>query len=434
MNSISSEDRVIRAIADIDRYSDYNAVTSVFSDVEERAREVDCRIKAGIIKGRLAGMPIVIKDNICVKGEITSAGSAILKNFVSPYNATVIDRIIEAGLIPVAHTNMDEFAMGSTSETSCYGPVHNPLDFNRSAGGSSGGSAACVKLGITPLALGSDTGGSVRLPASYCGLYGLKPTYGSVSRYGLIAYCSSMDQIGIIGSDVRDISELFEIIAEQKKQEVYSISGGVRVAALAGFDKRYDEFLSLIAPMVASTETVELQTLKYAVPSYYVIATAEASSNLARYDGIRYGLKGNSTEQVRTEGFGTEVKRRIMLGNFVLSHGYYDRYYQKACNVRRIIKDEITKLFEKYDVLILPTSSEGAPLLGDSLDNPLEMYKSDVYTVLANLTGCPCITIPCGKDKNGMPLGLQIMGRHNEENLLLALAECYQSRRASYEL
>ncbi len=434
MRNISSEERVIKALADIEKFSDYNAVTSVFCDTVRRAREVDKLINNGTLRGRLAGTPIVIKDNICVKNEITSAGSAMLKNFVSPYNATVIDKIVEAGLIPIAHTNMDEFAMGSTSETSCYGPVHNPIDFGRSAGGSSGGSAACVKLGITSLALGSDTGGSVRLPASYCGLYGLKPTYGSVSRYGLIAYCSSMDQIGIIGSDVREISELFSIISEPQKTSIPVITDGVRAAVLEGFEDRCNELLSFVDSMVVSTEKINLKMLKYAVPSYYVIATAEASSNLARYDGIRYGLSGGSPEQVRTEGFGAEVKRRIMLGNFVLSQGYYDRYYQKACSVRRIIKDEITKLFEKNDVLILPTSSDGAPLLGASLDNPLEMYKSDIYTVLANLTGCPCITIPCGKDKNGMPLGIQIMARHNEEQLLLTLAECYQSRRNSHDL
>ncbi|MCQ2533867.1 MAG: Asp-tRNA(Asn)/Glu-tRNA(Gln) amidotransferase subunit GatA [Clostridia bacterium] len=425
------------ALKRIEETSEYNVITSISDTALKEAAVIDAQIKEGSLKSPLAGIPIVVKDNICVNGLVTSAGSKMLKDFVSPYDATVISNLKNEGLLVIAHTNMDEFAMGSSSETSIYGEVHNPFDFERSAGGSSGGSAASVALGITPISLGSDTGGSIRQPASFCGIYGLKPTYGRVSRYGLIAYCSSMDQIGPMAKDARDLKELFRIISNPADKS--SVSSGlekdkkIKVGVLEGFEKTAASFIDTMREKISEVKIIQIDSLKYAVPSYYIIACAEASSNLARYDGIRYGYVSENSEDSdyiktsRTEGFGTEVKRRIMLGNFVLSHGFYDDYYLKASQVRSLIKKEIENLFNEVDVILMPVTLNEAPKLGEALKDTLKTYKEDVYTCLANLTGNPSISIPVGMNEElNLPKGIQLLGRTNEDELLLDLAVKYQ--------
>lgn len=462
---LTSSDLVSEFLMKAEKYAAYNTITSIAEDIRTQASEADDKLKSaqqpefeqkletnqrkGSVQ-QLAGIPILVKDNICVKNLVTSAGSRMLENFVSPYDATVIKRLREAGLIIAGHTNMDEFGMGSTSETSVYGAVHNPWDFERSAGGSSGGSAAAVALGIVPFALGSDTGGSVRQPAAFCGVYGLKPTYGSVSRYGLIAYASSMDQIGPIAADISDLKALYDIIVEPEQvvaAQHYLMSKKFPVKAallkIKGMNSYYDILMDRSSGVIGETQEVEIENLRFAVPAYYIIACAEASSNLARYDGIRYGYESvdkaksdsnqeiNSLEELyirtRTEGLGSEVKRRIMLGNFVLSRGFYEAYYTKATRVREVLTHEINRILEDNEILVMPISSVSAPYLGKSLDNPLRMYQSDEYTVLANLTGHPSLAIPCGTYEDGMPFGLQLIGKAGSEALLLKVAESYQN-------
>ncbi len=421
--------------------------------VIDRAREVQAQIDSGELgESALAGVPIAVKDNICTKGIRTTCGSRMLENYVPAYSATAVEKINEAGLVILGKTNMDEFGMGSTTETSFFGPVLNPNDSSRVAGGSSGGSAAAVAAGIVPIALGSDTGGSIRQPAAHCGVMGLKPTYGTVSRYGLVAYASSMDQIGPIATDEDDLIALYDIIKGPDKRDSTSTSirndislSGLKVGVLretmtlstgdskeTGSDQAvtdaFSEYVRKLKEQGAVVEEFNLKLLDYAVPAYYIIACAEASSNLARFDGVKYGFRANEYDDLRdmyaktrSEGFGEEVRRRIELGEFTLSHGFYDQYYLKACKVRRLIHDEFKKAFEKNDVILMPTTTGIAPKLGEFLSDPISMYKSDLYTVPINLVGLPAVSVPSGT-KDGLPTGIQLVGDHFSEKMLLRAA------------
>ena len=427
-----------------------------------RAKEVQKGIEDGTYTGPLAGVPIAIKDNICIKGKTTTCASKILENFVPQYNAEVIDRLEQAGLVIIGKTNMDEFAMGSTTETSAYGVTRNPWDLERVPGGSSGGSCAAVAAGETYLALGSDTGGSIRQPSSYCGVTGLKPTYGTVSRYGLVAYASSLDQIGPVGKDVADCAALLEVIAGHDPKDSTSIDrhdldfGKEMTDKIAGMKfgvpKEYlaeglspdvkDAFmetLKVLTQMGAIVEFFSVKTMEYMIPAYYIIASAEASSNLERFDGVKYGYRAaeydglhDMYKRTRTEGFGEEVKRRIMLGSFVLSSGYYDAYYLKALRTKALIKKEFDEAFEKYDVLLAPAAPYTAPKLGESLKDPMAMYLGDIYTVAVNLCGLPGITVPCGKDKIGLPIGIQMIGDCFMEKKILRAAHAYEKARGDF--
>jgi len=404
----------------------------------------------------LCGIPIAIKDNICVKDEKTTCASRILKNFRPPYSATVVDRVKNAGCIIIGKTNMDEFAMGSSTENSAFQITRNPWNLETIPGGSSGGSAAAVASGEVTLALGSDTGGSIRQPAALCGIVGMKPTYGRVSRYGLVAFASSLDQIGPLTRDVTDCALLLQIISGKDEKDSTSIDypvpeyseylipdlKGIKVGLpkeyfVAGIEKEVREKVYQAARVIedlgAHVEETSLPHTEYAVATYYLIATAEASSNLARYDGVKYGYRTREKtnmidmyKKTRREGFGDEVKRRIMLGTYVLSKGYYEDYYGKALRVRTLIKQDFEKAFEKFDVLLTPTSPTVAFKVGEKIDDPLKMYLSDIFTISANLAGIPGISIPCGFGRENLPVGLQILGKPFEEETLLRVAYAYE--------
>jgi aspartyl-tRNA(Asn)/glutamyl-tRNA(Gln) amidotransferase subunit A len=407
-------------------------------------------------EGLLAGIPIAIKDNICVRGMQTSCGSRILGDYHPPYNATVIDRLLAAGAVIVGKTNCDEFAMGSSNENSAFGPVRNPWDTSRVPGGSSGGSAAAVAAGIVPVALGSDTGGSVRQPASLCGVMGLKPTYGRNSRYGLVAFASSLDQIGVFARNTGDVARVLGVIAGRDLNDATTadapvpnytaeLTGDIKGARIGvprslfgeGLD---DEVRAAVEAVVeayrelgAEIVDVELPHARYSIAVYYIIATAEASSNLARFDGVRYGFRAEDAPELREmykktreEGFGPEVKRRIMLGTYVLSAGYYDAYYRRAQQVRTLIKNDFGKAFERCDAIITPTSPTPAFSIGEKVDNPLAMYLNDIYTVTANLAGIPGLNVPCGLSTNRLPIGFQLLGGYWSEPTLLKLADAYE--------
>jgi aspartyl-tRNA(Asn)/glutamyl-tRNA(Gln) amidotransferase subunit A len=419
-----------------------------------RAAQVDAQSdKAGL---SLAGVPFAIKDNICVRGMQASCGSRILGPYHPPYNATAIDRLIAAGSVIIGKTNCDEFAMGSSNENSAFGPVKNPWDISRVPGGSSGGSAAAVAAGIVPVALGSDTGGSVRQPAALCGVIGLKPTYGRISRYGLVAFGSSLDQIGVLAREATDAAAVLQVIAgrdphdattadvpvpdysAELNEDVKGLRIGVSRALLgeglnaevrAAIEKSIEIYRDLGAEIV----DVDLPHAQYAIAVYYIIATAEASSNLARFDGVRYGFRAedapalrNMYRRTRDEGFGPEVKRRIMLGTYVLSAGYYDAYYLKAQKVRSLLRKDFATAFDTCDAVLTPTTPTPAFLFGEKVDDPLAMYLNDVYTVTANLAGVPGISVPCGLSPDGLPIGLQLLGPYWSEARLLRLAHAYQ--------
>ena len=419
-----------------------------------RAKEVEKGIQDGTYTGSLAGVPIAVKDNICIKGKKTTCASKILENFVPQYNAEVIDRLEKAGMIIIGKTNMDEFAMGSTTETSAYGVTRNPWNLEHVPGGSSGGSCAAVAAGETFMALGSDTGGSIRQPSSFCGVTGIKPTYGTVSRYGLVAYASSLDQIGPVGKNVADCAALLEVISghdpkdstsldrkdldfsksiEEKK--LLGMKFGVPKEFLArGLDPEVKEsFMNILKTLTEQGAIVEffsVETMEYMIPAYYIIASAEASSNLERFDGVKYGYRAAEYEglhdmykKTRTEGFGEEVKRRIMLGSFVLSSGYYDAYYLKALRTKALIKQEFDQAFEKYDVILAPAAPYTAPKIGESLKDPLAMYLGDIYTVAVNLCGLPGITVPCG---------IQMIGDCFGEHKILRAAAAYEAVRGAF--
>lgn len=435
-------------LARIETKKDWNIFLEVFRESAlAKAAEVDKKIAAKK-QGRLAGMVIALKDNICYKDHKVSASSKILGSFTSIYSATVVERLLQEDAIIIGRTNCDEFAMGSSNENSAFGIVRNPLDPTRVPGGSSGGSAAAVAGHFCHAALGSDTGGSIRQPASFCGVVGLKPTYGTVSRWGLIAYASSFDQIGPLTHSIEDASRIFEVIAGTDeydstctwtKPAAYPIpSTPKRIAYLddcihhPGLDPEIrDRMLSLIEDLKKkghSVTPVRFPFLDYLVPAYYVLTTAEASSNLARFDGIRYGYRSpNATDLEstyklsRSEGFGKEVKRRIMLGTFVLSSGYYDAYYSKAQKVRRVLRDRVNEIFQTHDLILSPTTPGTAFKHGDVKD-PIKMYLEDIFTVLSNLTGHPSVSVPMGKHTNGLPFGIQFMGRNLEDRSLMSFA------------
>lgn len=420
------------------------------------ATRVQAGIEEGSITGVLAGVPVAVKDNICTEGMRTTAASKILDNFVPAYSAEAIVKLREAGAVIIGKTNMDEFAMGSTTETSAYGITGNPHNANHVPGGSSGGSAAAVAALECYFALGSDTGGSIRQPASYCGVVGMKPTYGSVSRYGLIAYASSLDQIGSICKDVTDCATVMEVLASYDEKDSTSVRRedvkftealvadvkGMKVGVPKsyfgeGLDPEVKAAvlngIEMLKAQGAVVEEFDLDLADYAVPAYYTIATAEASSNLARYDGVKYGYRTpeysglhDMYKKTRTEGFGEEVKRRIMLGSYVLSAGYYDAYYIKAMKVRALIKKTFDEAFKKYDVIIGPVAPQTAPRIGESLKDPMKMYLSDIYTIPANLAGLPAISVPCGKDSQGLPIGMQIMGDCFMEKNIIRAAYAYE--------
>lgn len=428
----------------------------------KRAKEVQAKIDAGELTGPLAGVPVAIKDNMCTKGLLTTCSSKILYNFVPTYTAEAVLNLEKAGAVILGKTNMDEFAMGSTTETSAYGVTKNPWNTGHVPGGSSGGSCAAVAAEECSYALGSDTGGSIRQPSSFCGVTGIKPTYGTVSRYGLIAYGSSLDQIGPIAKDVTDCATILEAIASHDVKDSTSVQRedydftsalvddvrGMKIgiprdyfgdgldpevkAAVLGAAKKLEEKGAIV-------EEFDLSLVEYAIPAYYVIACAEASSNLARFDGVKYGYRTeqydglhNMYKKTRSEGFGAEAKRRIMLGSFVLSSGYYDAYYLKALRTKALIKQAFDKAFEKYDVILGPAAPTTAPKLGASLSDPLKMYLGDIYTISVNLAGLPGITLPCGTDQSGLPIGLQLIGDCFEEKKIIRAAYTYEQTR-SYE-
>lgn len=427
-----------------------------------RAQEIQKRIDTGELTGPLAGVPVAVKDNMCTKGMLTTCSSRILGNFVPTYTAEAVVKLEEAGAVIIGKTNMDEFAMGSTTETSAYGVTKNPWNEAHVPGGSSGGSAAAVAADECFMALGSDTGGSIRQPASFCGVVGMKPTYGTVSRYGLIAYGSSLDQIGPLCKDVTDCAAVLETITSHDAKDSTSVerndtdfmsalvedvdgmrigiprdyfteglSGEVRESVLAAAE--------LLRQKGAVLEEFDLSLVDYAIPAYYTIAAAEASSNLERFDGIKYGYRAQDCEglhamykRTRSEGFGAEVKRRIMLGSFVLSSGYYDAYYLKALRVKALIKKAFDEAFAKYDIILSPAAPTTAPELGKSLQDPIRMYLGDIYTISVNLAGLPGICVPCGTDSKGLPIGVQLIGNCFEEKKLLTAAYAYEQARGKF--
>ncbi len=435
--------------------SHLNAFINVYADEAKRkAKELDEKRKAGIATGRLQGVIIAIKDVICYKDHKVSASSNILKNFISVYSSTAVERLLQEDAIIIGNCNCDEFAMGSTNENSIYGNVLNADDVTRVPGGSSGGSAVAVQAGLCMVSLGSDTGGSVRQPADFCGIIGLKPTYGRISRYGLIAYGSSFDQIGIFGKNISDVAKILEVIAgadeydstvSQKEVPAYS--------SLLSCEKKYrfayfnealnhssldKEISTAIKNTIHELKTdghevneVEFDLLDFIVPAYYVLTTAEASSNLSRFDGVKYGHRTEHKEidltefykLTRSEGFGKEVKRRIMLGTFVLSAGYYDAYFTRAQKVRNLLHEKIQQVYKNYDFIIMPTSPVTAFKIGEKKDDPIAMYLADIYTVMANLVGIPAISLPLYKHSNGMSFGLQVMANRFDELSLLQCAD-----------
>lgn len=419
----------------------------------KQAEEVDLKIKAGQ-KFLLAGVPIAVKDNMCVKTTKTTCSSKILENFVSPYEATVTQKLWDAGAFCLGKTNLDEFAMGSSTEHSAFKPTRNPWNLNRVPGGSSGGSAAAVAARLAPLALGSDTGGSIRQPASLCGIVGMKPTYGLVSRFGLVAFASSLDQIGPFATDVEDASLLLSVISGHDEKDSTSLSAefqhiGKNTSSLKGLKiglvkelmlndsnaapdlvKVFNESIELLKKQGAELKEVSMPLIaEHSLDVYYIIAPAEASSNLARYDGVRYGHRDKEATSLipmysnsRAQGFGPEVIRRIMIGTYALSAGYYDAYYKKAQQVRRLISDEFNNIFKEVDVLLTPTSPLTAFPLGDKLDDPLSMYLCDIATIPANLAGLPAISLNCGFDSNNLPIGLQLMTAQMQDEKLFQIA------------
>ncbi len=455
LDAIEARDKDINAFVTIDR-----------EGALKRAEEVQAKIDSGELTGPLAGVPVAIKDNMCINGMLTTCSSKILSNFEPTYTATAVEKLEAAGAVIVGKTNMDEFAMGSTTETSYYGETKNPWDLQRVPGGSSGGSAAAVAAEEVPYALGSDTGGSIRQPASFCGVTGMKPTYGRVSRYGLIAYGSSLDQIGPLAKDVTDCATILEIICGKDEKDSTSVkeAGDDFTAALVddvkgmkigiprdylgdGLDSEVKDAILTAAKKLeekgAVIEEFDLSLVEYAIPAYYIIASAEASSNLERFDGVKYGYRTedytdlhNMYKKTRSEGFGPEVKRRIMLGSFVLSSGYFDAYYMKALRTKALIKEAFDKAFEKYDVILGPVAPTTALKLGESLSDPIKMYLGDIYTVSVNLAGLPGISLPCGYDSKGLPIGLQLLGKHFDEKTIIRAAYAFEktmdTKRAAY--
>src|SRR3984885_10238056 len=418
------------------------------------AERVDAKIAAGEDPGLLAGVPVAVKDVILTKGLRTTCGSKLLEHYIPPYDATAVERIEAAGGVIIGKTNCDEFAMGSSNENSYFGPVRNPVALDRVPGGSSGGSAAVVAQGTAVVSLGSDTGGSIRQPASFCGVVGVTPTYGRVSRYGLVAFASSLDHIGPFGRTVRDTAQMLETMAGRDPCDATSAFApvprftaqlhGEVAGTRIGLPREYFEGLAsesgdriqqaieVLKKLGCEIRDISLPATKYAVPCYYIIATAEASSNLARYDGVRYTTRAAADtlsgmyRATRGEGFGAECKRRIMLGTYVLSHGYYDAYYLKAQKVRALIARDFEQAFTEVDAIVAPVSPFPAFKIGEKIDDPLEMYLSDIYTITGSLAGIPCMSVPCGKTSEGLPVGMQILPRHFDETGMFRLADAFE--------
>jgi aspartyl-tRNA(Asn)/glutamyl-tRNA(Gln) amidotransferase subunit A len=458
-NRIANGETTVRAVAEsaVSAAEKLNEPLNAFLQIDRDGALK--RSDSDTTSGSLAGIPLAVKDNICVKGMQTSCGSRILGDYQPPYNATVIQRLLDAGANVIGKTNCDEFAMGSSNENSAFGPVRNPWDTSRVPGGSSGGSAAAVAAGIVPFALGSDTGGSVRQPASLCGVVGLKPTYGRNSRYGLVAFASSLDQVGIFARNSSDVARVLGVISGRDQHDATTadvpvpdyageLSSDIKGARLGfprslfgeGLDaavrSSVEAAIDVYRDLGASIVEIELPNAQYSIAVYYIIATAEASSNLARFDGARYGFRAEDAPRLREmyrktrdEGFGPEVKRRIMLGTYVLSAGYYEAYYGKAQQVRSLIKEDFRKAFESCDAIITPTAPTPAFTLGEKVDNPLAMYLNDIYTVTANLAGIPGISVPCGLSENRLPIGFQLLGGYWSEQTLFDLAHAYESVR-----
>lgn len=439
----------------------YNCYVTVDEEAAlKQAEEVQRKIDAGELTGPLAGVPVAVKDNMCTEGMLTTCSSRILYNFKPTYTAEAVINLKKAGAVIIGKTNMDEFAMGSTTETSFFGPTKNPWNEEHVPGGSSGGTCAAVAAEECSCALGSDTGGSIRQPSSFCGVTGIKPTYGTVSRYGLIAYGSSLDQIGPVAKDVTDCAAVLEAIASYDpkdstsvKRESYDFTSalvedvkGLRIGIPKdyfgeGLEREVKESILRAARILeekgAVVEEFDLSLVEYAIPAYYIIASAEASSNLARFDGVKYGYRTeeysglhNMYKKSRSEGFGPEVKRRIMLGSFVLSSGYYDAYYIKALKTKALIKQAFDRAFESYDVILAPAAPTTAPKLGESLSDPIQMYLGDIYTISVNLAGLPGITVPCGADSKGLPIGMQLIGDCFQENKIIRAAYTFEQTRA----
>ena len=440
-----------------EKEKDVNAfVTPLLDDAISQAKEIQTKVESGEVKGNFAGIPIGIKDNMCTKGVKTTCSSKMLENFVAPYSATVVEKLNDENIINLGKLNMDEFAMGSSTENSYFAKTKNPWNLNKVPGGSSGGSAAAVAANLIPWALGSDTGGSIRQPASLCGVVGLKPTYGLVSRYGLVAFASSLDQIGPITKDVMDSAMLLNIIAGHDEKDTTSVDiekkdytkalknnvKGLKIAVPKEFfaegineevKATLEKAINKYKELGAEVTEVSLDIAKYALATYYIIACAEASSNLGRFDGIRYGYRAPEAKDLkeifkksRSEGFGEEVKRRIILGTYVLSSGYYDAYYKKAQQARTLVMKEFNKVFENYDVILTPTSPVTAFDIGSKSENPLEMYLADICTVSVNIAGLPGISIPCGVDSEGLPIGMQLIGNKFQEETILNAAYTFE--------
>ena len=463
----SGEVRVVDAVnAAFDQIEavekDINSYVTVYKkeEVLEKAEHIQKLIDEGQLTGPLAGVPVAIKDNMCTRDKLTTCSSKILGNFYPTYSAEAVINLEKAGAVIIGKTNMDEFAMGSTTETSFYGPTKNPWNKEHVPGGSSGGSCAAVAAEECSYALGSDTGGSIRQPSSFCGVTGIKPTYGTVSRYGLIAYGSSLDQIGPVAKDVTDCATILETIASYDSKDSTSVKRddynftealvedvkGLKIGIPKDYfgeglepevKKAILKAVDVLKDKGAIVEEFDLSLVEYAIPAYYVIASAEASSNLSRFDGVKYGYRTeeynglhNMFKKTRSEGFGEEVKRRIMLGSFVLSSGYYDAYYLKALRTKALIKKAFDEAFAKYDVIIGPAAPTTAPKLGDSLSDPIKMYLGDIYTISVNLAGLPGISVPCGQDSNGLPIGMQIIGDcFKEKNIIRAAYTFEQSKK-----
>ena len=458
---ITATDAMEAVLARIDaREKDINAYVTIDREQAMRAAaEAQAKIEKGELTGLLAGVPVAVKDNICTQDLLTTCASKMLAHFVPTFSAEAVVSLEKAGAVIIGKTNMDEFAMGSTTETSAYGETRNPWNTAHVPGGSSGGSAAAVAAGECFFALGSDTGGSIRQPASFCGVVGLKPTYGTVSRYGLIAYGSSLDQIGPLTKNVADCAAVLELIASHDSKDSTSVRredtdftsalvddvSGMKIGIPRdylgeGLDAEVKEAVLAAAKVLekkgAVVEMFDLSLVEYAIPAYYTIASAEASSNLERFDGVKYGHRTDACEglhnmykKTRSEGFGAEVKRRIMLGSFVLSSGYYDAYYLKALKVKAMIKKAFDDAFAKYDLILGPVAPTTAPKLGESLSDPLKMYLGDIYTISVNLAGLPGISVPCGTDSGGLPIGLQLIADSFQEKKLIQAAYTYEQNR-----
>ncbi len=456
----TATEAVEAVLARIDeKEKDINAYVTIDRDQALRtAASVQEKIEKGELSGPLAGVPVAVKDNMCTEGMLTTCSSKILENFIPTFTAEAVKNLEKAGAVIIGKTNMDEFAMGSTTETSAYGVTRNPWNTAHVPGGSSGGSAAAVAAGECFFALGSDTGGSIRQPASFCGVVGLKPTYGTVSRYGLIAYGSSLDQIGPLTKNVADCAAVLELIASHDTKDSTSVRRkdtdftsalvndvkGMKIGIPkdyfgAGLDAEVKEAVLAAAKVLAEkgavVEEFDLSLVEYAIPTYYTIAAAEASSNLERFDGVKYGYRTpayeglhNMYKKTRSEGFGAEVKRRIMLGSFVLSSGYYDAYYLKALKVKAMIKKAFDDAFTRYDLILGPVAPTTAPRLGESLQDPLKMYLGDIYTISVNLAGLPGISVPCGMDAKGLPIGLQLIADRFQEKKLIQAAYTYENK------